>query len=246
MEDEPVTYELLQDILRAERRSNRLAGLPPRFWSKTRELLTELEAAFRNEQEQDPFSRRAIHLTDEVKNARAAAEGIWALRERKLALHALADDRHPDGAARTETKLFDALRKAFVEARVQVLPDAPGRSPPPVGKPEAGEQAPPPGGEPAATPPLDESATAPPVASAQAPGTTSQSAPPVTVPPDTPNADMVTIRALADLPPFVGPDMATYRLQEGDVAVVPDAIADLLVRRGKAAAIQTSPGEPSA
>jgi len=50
--------------------------------------------------------------------------------------------------------------------------------------------------------------------------------------------ELVTIRALGDIPPFVGPDMQTYLLKSGDVATVPPSIAHLLVRRkqGDAAA----------
>jgi hypothetical protein len=61
----------------------------------------------------------------------------------------------------------------------------------------------------------------------------------VTVPADTANAvpETVTIRALGDIPPFVGPDMQTYLLKSGDIATVPPSIANLLVRRNKAAVI---------
>ena len=48
---------------------------------------------------------------------------------------------------------------------------------------------------------------------------------------------MVTIRALGDIPAFVGPDMQTYLLKAGDVASVPQSIANLLARRKKAALI---------
>src|SRR5947207_418028 len=53
-------------------------------------------------------------------------------------------------------------------------------------------------------------------------------------------AGIVTIRALADLPPFVGPDMQTYMLKQGDVATVPPSIAQLLVRRNKASIIDAA------
>ena len=62
--------------------------------------------------------------------------------------------------------------------------------------------------------------------------------PAAVVPPDTPDADSVTIRALGKIPTFVGPDMQTYDLDEGDLATVPAGIADLLTRRGKAAIVE--------
>jgi hypothetical protein len=46
---------------------------------------------------------------------------------------------------------------------------------------------------------------------------------------------MATIRALGDIPAFVGPDMQTYLLKAGDIASVPQSIAKLLERRKKAA-----------
>jgi hypothetical protein len=52
--------------------------------------------------------------------------------------------------------------------------------------------------------------------------------------------DMVTIRALGDIPPFVGPDMQTYLLKAGDLATVPPSIANLLVRRNKAAIVNVA------
>ncbi|HLF17177.1 MAG TPA: hypothetical protein VI796_07090, partial [Candidatus Thermoplasmatota archaeon] len=66
---------------------------------------------------------------------------------------------------------------------------------------------------------------------------------PAAAPPRVPSdvaggADLVTIRALGDIPPFVGPDMQTYLLKAGDVATVPKSIANLLVKRAKAAMVQ--------
>lgn len=49
----------------------------------------------------------------------------------------------------------------------------------------------------------------------------------------------LTIRALADIPPFVEPDnLATVRLKAGDVATVPTSIARLLERRQKAVVVE--------
>ncbi|HET6398881.1 MAG TPA: hypothetical protein VFH47_04945, partial [Candidatus Thermoplasmatota archaeon] len=62
---------------------------------------------------------------------------------------------------------------------------------------------------------------------------------PVVVPSDTQGApELVTIRALADIPPFVGPDMQTYLLKAGDIASVPPSIAQLLERRKKAQLVE--------
>lgn len=44
----------------------------------------------------------------------------------------------------------------------------------------------------------------------------------------------LAIRAIFDVPPFVGPDMQTYELRAGQVAEVPLSVASILVRRNRA------------
>ncbi|MGB1586630.1 MAG: hypothetical protein ACPHID_06260 [Thermoplasmatota archaeon] len=239
MDDKGISYEMLQDLLRAERRSNRLSPVQPRFWARVRQFLEEVMDAFRQEQEKDPFSRRAMMLRDEAQHAQQAAEGLWALRERKMALYALAQVKKPgekpEGITRVEEELYDAIMATLQAGRARVLhggaPIAKPDVPAPAAKPEPSADAPAPSPPAAAEPeprpaepdePDDEER----IAAAQGN--------PVEVPADTPDADMVTIRAISDIPPFVGPDMQTYLLKEGDVAMVPQAIADLLARRGKA------------
>lgn len=232
-EDAPqaVSYEMLQDLLRAERRSNKLMAVPARFWPMVREFLTMVTEAFRIEQAKDPFSRKVMMLSDQVKNAKHAAESLWALRERKLAMLALAATRErkvPDGITPDEGALYHDLAGLLEEARNRVFEGtvaAPGLQPPPLPVPSAAPA-------PAAPPPIQttvvERETPVPVHAA-----------PVQVPHDTRAAppQMTTIRALADLPPFVGPDMQTYTLRAGDIATVPPSIANLLVRRSKAAVV---------
>ncbi len=220
MDDKGISYEMLQDLLRAERRSNKLTPVQPRFWSRVREFLVEVKEAFRVEQEKDPFSRKAMMLRDEVQHAKQAAESLWALRERKMALHALAHgpgSEAPEGITRMETEMYDAFTATLAAGRERVLQGGP------VPKPET------PPSEPKAAP-AEVPAPEPAEAEPKAP----EPAAPVEVPADTPSEDMVTIRAVADIPPFVGSDMQTYLLKEGDMAMVPKAIANLLERRGKA------------
>src|SRR5438045_2160501 len=100
---------MLQDTLRSERRSNKLVVLTPRFWILAREFLLTITEAFKAEQAKDPFGRPVMMLTDQVKNARHAADSIWALRERKLAMLALAatrESKRPEGITPEEAQLF--------------------------------------------------------------------------------------------------------------------------------------------
>lgn len=300
MEDAPLSYDTLLDLLRMERRKNHLIELPIRFWEDLRAYLQASEAEFRTEQEKDPFSRRVRLLTDEVIHARDAADALWALRERKVAMQALAHVRTPGdakGLLPSEGPLYDDLlgvlqgnRDRIFEgtvaspsarapppaapspaaakadkAKQQEAPDAtePEEAPLATAAPDQTTQETP---ESARTPeaPLDErdaafaaerdeafaaerdetDAEAPPEAApSEAPAPEPESEPgpakePVTVPSDTPAPDAVTIRAKGDIPPFVGPDMETYLLKEGDIATVPQTIADLLVRRDKATVVQ--------
>ena len=230
---------MLQDLLRSERRSNKLVVVGPRFWIQVRDFLALVTDAFRVEQSKDPFGRRVMMLTDEVKNARHAAESLWALRERKLAMLALAatkERKRPDGLTPDEVDLYHRFLETLDAARQStfggLLPQ-PSLTLPPLPVPSQA---------PAPSPlqmPLAEKIMDPPspvLAAPMAPAAAVQ-----VVQHDTQSGahiDLVTIRALGDIPPFVGPDMQTYLLKEGDVATVPPSIASLLVRRNKATILQ--------
>lgn len=240
---EGISYEALQDLVRAERRSNKLTPLPPRHWIQVREFLQAVTDAFRLEQARDPFGRKVMRLTDEVKNARHAAEAVWALRERKLAMLALAatkERKQPDGITPEEAELYRRMLDGLDASRAKVfeglLPDT-GPLGPLSGAPAAPAPVPPAEPRPMQVPlaPIPIQAVAAPVATAAAASGPSTHV----VPADTKaaHAEMVTIRALGDIPPFVGPDMQTYLLKAGDIATVPPSIANLLVRRNKAAVV---------
>jgi DNA replication initiation complex subunit (GINS family) len=232
---------MLQDLLRSERRSNKLVTVGPRFWLQVRDFLALVTDAFRVEQARDPFGRRVMMLTDEVKNARHAAESLWALRERKLAMLALAatkERKRPDGITPDEAELYQRFLETLETARQAtfggLLPQ-PSLAPPPAQVPSAAPAQPAPLQMPIAEAPASP-ATVPALAAPPAPAASVQ-----VVPHDTQaaaNVELVTIRALGDIPPFVGPDMQTYLLKSGDVATVPPSIANLLVRRNKATILQ--------
>jgi hypothetical protein len=254
---EQVSYEMLQDLLRAERRSNKMSVVPARFWSLVRDFLEAITAEFRAEQAKDPFSRKVMLLTDEVKNARHAAESLWALRERKLAMLALAataDRKRPDGITPDEAQLYQQLIDTLQASRERLfagLLPPPTLAPPPLSVPSPAPGPAPPLQMPITPPPSPGAPAAAPAASPRAGPVLAVPAAPrpaggpgggpgvQVVPADVPQSmPLVTIRALADIPPFVGPDMQTYLLKSGDLASVPPSIANLLVRRNKAAVVQ--------
>jgi DNA replication initiation complex subunit (GINS family) len=225
---EHVSYEMLQDLLRAERRSNKMMPVPARFWPMVREFLTTIGEAFQQEQARDPFGRKVMLLTDQVKNARHAAESLWAVRERKLAMLALAatkERKRPEGITPDEAQLYQGFLETLDAARGRLFEGTLPAVASPSGAPAAAPTPPPP--VPVQMAVVEPAAAIP--------------SPPVQVPHDSKaqaGQEMVTIRALGDIPPFVGPDMQTYLLKSGDVATVPPSIANLLVRRNKATILQ--------
>lgn len=249
-----VSYEMLQDLLRAERRSNKLMAVQARFWPMVREFLEMVTQAFRIEQAKDPFSRKVMMLSDQAKNAKHAAESLWSLRERKLAMLALASTRErkmPDGITPDEGALFHDLVGMLEDARGRVFEGtiaSPGLGPPPLPVPSAAPDR----SAPFVPPPVQMPVLEAPVAAARAapmtagggtgsgPSLSPVAAAPVTVPHDTKAApaEMTMIRALSDIPPFVGSDMQTYQLKAGDIASVSANIAQILVRRNKAAVVE--------
>ncbi len=230
MADESISYEMLQDMLRTERRSNKLTPVNTRFWHDVRDFLGAVMDTFRAEQAKDPFSRRVMMVTDEVKHARQAAEGIWALRERKMSLWALAQVREespkrPEGLTPEEEKIFDHILTALKAGRQAILETGkPPETPAPVTPAAPTPVQPDPQAAEPAEPAPEPVKAAPPE--------------PTTVPADTPDVDMIMIRATSDIPAFVGPDMQTYLLKTGDIATVPEPIAKLLERRKKAVVVQ--------
>lgn len=136
----------------------------------------------------------------------------------------------PEGITPDEGALYQDFLNVLEETRSRIFEgtvSAPSLGPPPLPVPSPAPVAAAPLQMPIHERPAD---VAPPAAAA----------PTVTVPPDTPAAEVATIRALSDIPPFVGPDMNQYLLKAGDIAVLPRSIANLLVRRNKAAIIEAT------
>lgn len=229
MEEDEVSYETLQDLLRQEKRSNRLTPTHDGFWRRLQHFLQDIESEFLREQAKDPFSRKVSMLRDRVVHAQHAAESVWTLRERKIAMLALAhakDGGNTPGLTKKEQILYDGLvdilrsgrRTIFAGTSVEDTYSAP--------RPTASLAGPDVPEVPEADADQDmEAVPEPPEVPAE-------------VPADIPDDGSITIRALGDIPPFVGPDMKTYLLQEGDLASVPKNIAELLIKRGKAVALQ--------
>ncbi len=231
MDEGEVSYETLQDLLRQEKRSNRLTPVTDGFWQRLRSFLQEIESEFIREQSKDPFSRKVSMLRDRVVHAQHAANSVWTLRERKIAQLALAhanEGGEPQGLTKKEMILYDGLLDVLRAGRQTVFA---GTSVTPIDRGDPAGSTPPAPEVPESDADQDmEGVPEPPEVPVE----------PVEVPPDVPDDGNVTIRALGDIPPFVGPDMQTYLLKEGDLATVPQNIGDLLVKRGKASVVEAA------
>lgn len=253
MEGDEVSYETLQDMLRSEKRSNRLTPIPDGFWRNLQRFLQDVESEFLREQGKDPFSRKASMLRDRVVHAQQAADAVWTLRERKIAMMATAHVKEgttPKGLTTKEKVLYNGLLELLQTTRQGVFAGTAAEAAKAVAAPSPVAEAPAPE-EAVAPEPVEDAdagAEAPqgPVDDAEAPDESGDEEPDVAavpkkteVPPDVPDDGQVTIEALGDIPPFVGPDMQTYILKECDMATVPENIATLLVKRNKAKIVQT-------
>lgn len=231
MDEDEVSYETLQDLLRQEKRSNRLAPVTDGFWRRLREFLKQIESEFLREQGKDPFSRKVSMLRDRVMHAQQAADSVWTLRERKIAMLAVAhvrDGGDPQGLTNKEQIVYDGLLDVLRAGRGTIFA---GTSVEPVDRGDPVGATPPAPQVPESDSDQDmEAIPEPPQVPTE----------PAVVPSDTKDGDQLTIRALGDIPPFVGPDMQTYLLKEGDLATVPKNIGNLLVKRGKAAAVEAA------
>ncbi len=224
------SYETLSKQDASERKQPRLGVLEPTFWQKLSDYLRGLEQNLRKEAERNPTSRKIALIQDELRNATRKSESLWEMREKKITLQALKNSRletppPPENALKTEQALYFDLCAAFRKHLPTVVHNL-----------EKPSEAPP-------LPPLmarPTSAAAPTSTTTAAPAAP-MPAPPIaatvtaSVPSPARSGDDVTVRALVDVPPFVGLDGKTYRLKKGDVLTLPKKMVDMLAKRGQVA-----------
>lgn len=219
-DDLEFTFETLSKAEALERKQPRLAPFDPTFWDRCHAYLQTLESSVRREQERNPSSRKIALLQDELRNANRKVESVWEARERKLTLQALKNSRFegapaPENSTKAEQVLYLELAQAFrkhVPRLIQGLE-----------KPSDVVARPPqhPWVPPAPSPAAVTSAPSP---SVPPTGTKSSS-------------ELVTVRALMDVPPFMGLDGKTYKLKKGDVLTLPRPMVELLAKKGHVAVV---------
>lgn len=235
------SYETLSKQDAAERKQPRLTQLDPNFWQKLNDYLRGLEQNLRNESVKSPSSRKIALIQDELRNATRKAESVWEMREKKITLYALKNSRvenapPPENALKGEQTLYVELIAAFRKNQPPVvhaidkptdgvpIPAHAQRFPPMSIPASPAVAVPMPSPQPAVMP------VVPGVVAAPSPG--SASAAPSS---GARTEDAVTVRALVDVPPFVGLDGKTYRLKKGDVLTLPKKMVDMLAKRGQVA-----------
>ena len=204
-------FRRVSRIYREESRRKALTRMEPGFYGKFVAYLEDLEAKCAAETKKDFNSAKAVLLRDELRKVLRKREQIYAIRERKIAMLALA--KVGGGPADTsvlteeERNLYDGLVRILSESREAAL-----------GSPVAVE---PVAREAKEAPPEEE--TEAPAAEAVAEG----------------DENHVMIRLLEDVPPFAGLE-GTYALHKSDVVSLPASIAAVLLKKGAAAEVRSS------
>jgi DNA replication factor GINS len=229
MASESFSFESLSKQEALERKSPRLTRVEPTFWDQLWEYLDELETQALKAHAENPAARRSILLSDELRNAMRKAEAVWEARQRKITFFAMKIGRHekparPENIMAQEVPFFEKLVATFKEHHAQLLRPKPRRGAAPA-------QATPTGAAKAAS-----AATT----ASKAPADASRKAPTAGKSDGgqgTPTEGIATVRALEDIPPFVGLDAKTYRLKKGEVATIPQKMAEILRKNGKVAPV---------
>lgn len=253
-EESSMTFQELGEVQSAERGSTALTKLPDQFYERAatylKWLLTEIEnsPSGKNSEPDASYYRRS----EEYRRAKDVMERIYSTRERKIVLAALNSSRgvtqSTENMVHDEEELYYALKMELETIRDRILRYDRLHRKPEILRAETGINT-------STDDFVSEGETAP----GQAPsiGNAEVKAP-------TPNTgagkmkgspkgetvgntkngedtgerdsgpDLVVIRALEDIEPFVGIDGSTVSLKKEDIASIPFQVAEVLVKGGMA------------
>lgn len=213
----PVHFEILSTQEALEKKDRKLTRLEGTFFAQVVAYLDRLEQSVKKEQEKSPRSKKVDFLADELRNATNKAEELWKSREKKIVNFAQVDARKdpppqpPEHLTKEEGLFYQALLGIFREQWHRILPSRPvpsGAPVAPLARPAAPTPVPAPTATPAPTPAVEASGD-----------------------------EMQTIRALVDIPAFVGLDNKTYRIKKGDVLSLPKRFVKILKDRGQVSVV---------
>ncbi len=251
---EEMGFELIRQVQLKESRGQMLTKIPADFFEQLHAHIERLKSIAREETARDAMSARATLAQNELRSTVQLAREIVTHRLRKVAYRAV--DALEGGKVDlqnltpAEHSLYGDLAQFMSRAAESLLPSE--RSPRavaaasatvtatgaaaaaaaslvpalegavPVAQPQSSPQ-----------PPVRAPATAPPPAPIVRPA--APGAPPAAARDDT------VVHMLKDVPQFAGEGGASYALRQGDIVDLPRRLADVLVRKGVAEAVEVAP-----
>ena len=230
--EEELSFDKITQIYKAEKDSQKLVELPPRFYHLFDEYVAGLKGEQAAKSGDSPDSPEVAMLGDEIKKSSQRMKQIRELRERKIALIAVLK---ANGSKKEEemTPEEEALLKDIVKV-IRSYKDVAYKTAKPavplvIEKKElAAEQT-----EPAAKAQKAAQEEAKPEAQQKAEKSQQTL--------ETAARNIIKykyVQILETIPPFVGED-TTYALAKEDVVALPCNLADLLCSRGKAIELKT-------
>ena len=232
--DDSLTVADIGDAVRHSKEKQTLQRLPPSFYSDVQHLIATLEQQLSSS---EPDSRQARMLSDQLTTARRNLEQLFRNRMEKVVRFALMSaTSHWEGESselanmdESEKEVYLAVRDAIVRARRSVV-DASTSNTKPAQSPEPTDE----------TQPEAEKKThddMPAVVSQPSDG--AEPSEEISSPPskNNINEEYVVVRTLEAVPTFLGSDGRTYTLGKEDVATIPVANANVLIKRGIAVGV---------
>jgi DNA replication initiation complex subunit (GINS family) len=236
---EPLTFRDVTEVYRRERRSKDLTEIRRDFYQAVREFLDELRKDNEAEMCLDPFSLKALSISDTMKKVRSKAVQIFEMRAEKILLMAL----RASSGAKVETEKLTREERAMYADTLELLSSNRNallfqqklQKAIPTPSPEypVSEE------EPETEVQIDDTIDQPQeilvVETIQA-DLDEVKVPTVAEPV---LEDQILVRVLEDIPPFAGPER-DYVLSKEDVVLLPSVIARALVSRRKAVEVMPS------
>jgi DNA replication initiation complex subunit (GINS family) len=243
MSEVPITYEQLFDTLRREKSRDELQKLDKDFYDKVRIFLSVKQDTIRSEVAQSMHSLAVQRAQIEYQNVKKIIKELYERRERKLITLAMHRTRTEaavidhDLLLPEERMFLEAIVHLLVQNREQILSAIESRDPIVV------------------TPRLSQSLAQPTSYDQDmprpSPGSTEVKVKPATekgveVDSGDTYSDMaeegVEVRFVAPVPKFVGKDLRVFGpYEEGQTAVLPEEIAAILVKKGRAQEMNSIP-----
>ncbi len=239
---EEMGFELIRQVQLRESRSQAPTKVPADFFEQLAVHIDRLKALAREEMARDPMSARATLVQNELRSTVQAARDIVMLRLRKLANRAVDAleggkvDLH--NLTPSERELYQQLASFVSRGRDVLLPSEGTAKGARATQPTAPDEGADGEGGPQSQP-LKPAA----VATGLETPTASSASAPAPAPAGAAPGDLV-VHVLKDVPQFAGEGGSSYALRAGDVVNLPRRLAEVLVQRGVAEAVDVAhPGK---